>query len=52
MLIFNNSELCYLFLNNDLVTIIIPKSGNKDINKYGNTAKNIEGSKIPMVYSL
>jgi hypothetical protein len=44
--------LYYLFLNNDLVTIIIPKSGNKDINKYGNIAKNSEGSKIPMVYSL
>jgi hypothetical protein len=39
----------YLFLNNDFVTIISPNIGNNDMNMYGNIAKNIEGSKNPMV---
>lgn len=32
LLPFNNREVCYLFLNKDRVTIIIPKIGNKEMN--------------------
>ena len=43
-----NSYECHLFLNNDLVTIIIPIIGNNDMKIYGNIAKKTDGSKIAM----